>query len=180
MTTQTITAYLADGRHVEVPESVARDWAHETQDLTTTDCLADWYLQDGENDDEITGVAEDDPRCDHDRSSGDVIVTNASQANGYDKTRPIASTRVCPTRTCILDALAWVERTTGEHGVWIGDDRRQHVNPPAPTLVAGSKTTGLSVESEEFSAAWSAATEAEIDLITDYAELVLGPVDTLT
>lgn len=136
MADNTTTAHLSDGRYVEVPYFAARDWAREAATLSTTLSLAEWYTQDDENEDEIQGEAEDFPRCDHrEETTERVRVTNASQALAFDTSRQIASTLVCGERACILDALAWVERATGEHGVWVDDDGRAHVNPPMPGVV---------------------------------------------
>lgn len=120
------TAYLSDGRHIDVPTQDARDWALEASMLDTTISLADWYTDQGdEHQDELQGKAADDPRCDHLYGAEPTIelarvrVVNASQAGDYDPDRSHASTWVCGARVCVLDALAWVERTTGEAAVWV-------------------------------------------------------------
>lgn len=54
----------------------------------------------------------DEPRCDH--MPGFVhMVTNQPQ-EVYDKSRGLRSVWVCGERACVLDAMAWVERGTGE------------------------------------------------------------------
>ncbi|MCI4659691.1 hypothetical protein [Cryobacterium zhongshanensis] len=125
MSTST-TAYLPDGRHVDVPEQAARDWARDAGQLDTTIGLADWYTDQGDdNQDEIHGTADDEPRCQHlyeDEPKTNLTrirVVNASQSDAYDPDCAMASTWVCGARTCILDAMAWVERATGERAVWL-------------------------------------------------------------
>jgi hypothetical protein len=125
MSTST-TAYLPDGRHVDVPAQAARDWAQEAAQLDTTIGLADWYTGQGDdNQDEIHGTADDEPRCQHlyedepKTNLARVRVVNPSQAGGFDPDRSMASTWVCGARTCILDAMTWVERATGERAVWL-------------------------------------------------------------
>lgn len=56
----------------------------------------------------------DNPRCE--RNSLDVIVTNQPEA--FDKTRSHRSTWVCSKPECVLDAMAWVTRGTGEKAWW--------------------------------------------------------------
>ena len=51
------------------------------------------------------------------------IVTN--QPDGYDKSRGHASTEVCGSPSCRADAIAWVWRKTGEHGVYVSDKKRK-------------------------------------------------------
>lgn len=140
--TGTTTAHLSDGRRVEVPRPAAAEWAIAAADLETTLSLGDWYTQEGETrTDEILGSPTDEPedwtRCDHYLDGAPrVRVTNASQAAAYDPTRVHAAATVCTERACILDGLAWVERQTGEHGVWIGDDLTVRIDPPPPVSVA--------------------------------------------
>jgi hypothetical protein len=139
MSETTITAYLPDGRHIDVPKSDAQDWSSEAADLDTTLGLADWYTEQGdERHDEIHGVAADDPRCEHLHSGPDgttpvnlkrIIVVNKSQAGKYDPALPHAAASVCDARSCILDAMAWVERAAGERAVWIDDARIVHELP---------------------------------------------------
>ncbi len=125
----TTTATLSDGRRVDVPRAAVADWAIAAADGDTTLSLADWYTQEGEaRVDEIYGDrapehTDEWPKCQHiyDEPTR-VRVTNASQVGAYDPTRPHVSSVVCGRRACILDALAWVERQTGEQGMWIGDD----------------------------------------------------------
>lgn len=117
----TTTAYLADGRQVDVPEDAVLDWRQEARNGYTNRGLADWYTEDGEeNLDAIHGTAVDDTRCDHDETSHRII--NESQIGAYDKDKPSAMTRVCHRRACILDAMAWVERNSGESAAWAGPD----------------------------------------------------------
>lgn len=114
---KTTTAYFADGRHVDVPDYAVRDWQQAVRDDLTTDGLTAWYTEHGEeNTDEIQGSATDDPRCDHDEQSH--RITNESQTGEYRKGKPCRMARVCHRRACILDALAWVERGTGERAAW--------------------------------------------------------------
>lgn len=127
---RTVTAYLSDGRHIDVPHTAAKDWALEAAELDTTIGLADWYTDQGdERQDEIQGTIDDSPRCDH-QHRGDGIetvrVVNASQAGDYDRTLPHASAWVCTNRACILDALAWVERATGEPAIWLDQAGVKH------------------------------------------------------
>lgn len=114
--TATTTAYLPDGRYVEVPEDSARDWRYEVNNGDTQRSLADWYLAYDENADEIKGEADDDARCEHEERSH--RVTNQSQTGEYRDDKPISSVRICSRRACILDAMAWVERGTGEPAAW--------------------------------------------------------------
>lgn len=61
----------------------------------------------------------DEPKCNHHLS--EVIVTN--QPGKYDSTRSHASTWVCASPACVLDAMAYVMRFTGEKAWWrIGVD----------------------------------------------------------
>ena len=54
----------------------------------------------------------DEPRCNH--TPGFIhMVTNQPQ-EVFDKSRGIRSVWVCGQRACVLDAMAWVERGTGE------------------------------------------------------------------
>jgi hypothetical protein len=52
--------------------------------------------------------------CDHHASA--VIVTN--QPGAYVSTRSHRSTWVCDRPECVLDAMAWVRRGTGEKPWW--------------------------------------------------------------
>ena len=63
---------------------------------------------------------QDEAKCNHpDRMQ--VIVTN--QPDAYDKTRSHASTWVCADPACVVDAMGWVMRFTGEKAWWrIGVD----------------------------------------------------------
>lgn len=114
------TAFLDDGRSVDVPASSVIDWQYETRNLDTTVGLAAWYTQHGEeNTDENQGSADDDTRCDHDELTH--RIANESQTeNSVDKDKPLMMARVCHRRPCILDAMAWVERGTGERAAWAG------------------------------------------------------------
>lgn len=115
--TETTTGYLADGRTVPVPEDAVKDWKYEIENGDTTLGLGDWYTDCGdENMDQVEGSPDDHPRCGHE--GREVRVTNASQKDEYDQGRPHASAWVCRERACVLDAMAWVERATGEHAVW--------------------------------------------------------------
>ena len=143
---EVVTAYLSDGRYVEVPKNYAEDWALEASQLDVTSSLGDWWTRRAEEsadeDDapeiEIRGQPFDNPRCDHEHDDGSAIVVNASQATSYVKGLPHAQTRTCLRRPCILDAMAWVERVTGEHAVWIDDDNEQpRADPPAPNDLKG-------------------------------------------
>jgi hypothetical protein len=134
MSTST-TAYLDDGRHVDVPASAVRDWQYEVQNLDTTLGLADWYTDQGEeNTDEIQGSADDDTRCYHDELSH--RVTNESQTGEFRKDKPCAMVRVCHRRACILDAMAWVERSTGERAAWAAPHQGFSFEMPAPDAAA--------------------------------------------
>lgn len=111
------TGYLADGRTVPVPADAVKDWKYEVENGDTVLSLGDWYTDCGdENMDAVEGSPDDSTRCDHEDRR--VRVTNASQKDDYDRSLPHASAWVCPERTCVLDAMAWVERATGEHAVW--------------------------------------------------------------
>lgn len=117
--TATTTAYLHDGRYVEVPEESVDAWRGEVRSHDTKLGLADWYTDQGdENQDEIKGHADDDTRCDHEERTH--RVTNESQTGEYQKDKPFAAARVCHRRACILDGMAWVERSTGETAAWAG------------------------------------------------------------
>ncbi|MGY4541150.1 hypothetical protein ACVWY0_001059 [Arthrobacter sp. UYNi723] len=126
------TAYLDDGRHVDVPASAVMDWQYEVRDLNTTLGLADWYTEQGDqHQDEIQGSADDDTRCDHDEYSHRVV--NESQTgDGIAKDKPLTMTRVCHRRPCILDAMAWVERNTGERAAWAAPQQSFSFEIPAP------------------------------------------------
>jgi predicted RNA-binding protein YlxR (DUF448 family) len=63
----------------------------------------------------------DDPRCDH----TDLIHIVTNQPDGYDKDRSLRSAWICGQRACVLDAMAWVERGTGE---------KASVKPPHPEV----------------------------------------------
>ncbi len=52
--------------------------------------------------------------CDHNNS--EVMVTN--QPDAYDSTRSHRSVWVCGRPECVLDAMAWVRRGTGEKPWW--------------------------------------------------------------
>lgn len=52
--------------------------------------------------------------CDH--RTSEVIVTN--QPEKYDKSRSHRSCWVCARPECVLDAMAWVSRGTGEKPWW--------------------------------------------------------------
>lgn len=138
---KTTTAYLADGRHVDVPKDAVRDWQYEVRNGDTTDSLAAWYTEDGdEHQDEIQGTADDNPRCDHDETSHRIV--NESQTGDYDKDKPMRMARVCHRRACILDALAWVERGTGEPAAWAAPhqeysfDVPKNIPAPGPVVPA--------------------------------------------
>jgi hypothetical protein len=57
--------------------------------------------------------------CDHPRAG---IVTN--QPDGYDPNRNHAAASVCASPTCRARALAWVQQTAGEPGVYLSDTRK--------------------------------------------------------
>lgn len=123
--TSTTTGYLADGRRIEVPRSAVKDWRYEVENGDTVLGLGDWYTDCGEeNLDMIEGEADDYPRCNHtedddaDHPLNRVRVTNASQTGAYNPERPHASSWVCGRRACVLDAMAHVERFTGEQALW--------------------------------------------------------------
>lgn len=174
----TTTAHLSDGRFVDVPDLEARAWAREAASLSTTDGLADWFLSEDENVEMIQGAAEDFPRCDHRPRSYRVV--NASQASAYDRDRPHAASSVCESRACLLDALAWVERTTGEHGVWIDADDKVHVTPPAPLIASDTAGEAFAIVGDEFTAMWGSVGPEQIEILTNYAESLLGAPDTMT
>jgi hypothetical protein len=125
----TTTAYLADGRHIEVPSRAVRDWQDDVHNGGTTDGLADWYTDGGdENQDEIQGSADHGTSCDHDELSHRIV--NESQTGAYDKDKPIRMARVCHRRACILDAMAWVERGTSESAAWAGRHQEYRFDVP--------------------------------------------------
>lgn len=184
---ETITAYLSDGRYVEVPKTYAEDWALEASELYVKSGLGDWWVarhdDAGPEDDlpavEILGSIDDSPRCTHTDAAVAVIVTNASQASSYDSTKPHASTRVCGRRACILDALAWAERITSETGVWLDESGRAHLDAPRADLEPerelplgpeaaraamgseGFATFDVTIDKHDFLRAVAEATEAE-------------------
>lgn len=123
--------------------------------------------------------AEDWPRCDH-RDVPSVRLTNASQVAGYNRDLPHVAATTCTERACIMDALAWIERSVGEHGVWIDANGKAHITPPAPALASASPAETFALEGDEFTASWTSVTPEQIDLLTDYAETLLGAPDTLT
>lgn len=119
MTESMTTAYFADGRHIDVPEDSAYDWRDDVRNENTTLGLADWYTDNGqENLDDIKGDADPDTLCNHDEFSH--IIVNESQTGPLTKDKPMRMIRVCHRRPCILDAMAWVERGTGEPAAWAG------------------------------------------------------------
>lgn len=61
-------------------------------------------------------TAADDPRCAH-KDRFKVMVTNQIQKD-YDKDRGLRSVWVCDDPACVLDAMAWVQRGTGEQAWW--------------------------------------------------------------
>ena len=128
MSTST-TAYLHDGRHIEVPEESVEAWRDEVRSHDTKLGLADWYTDQGdEHLDEIQGHADDDTRCDHGERTH--RVANESQTGEYQKDKPYAAARVCHRRSCVLDALAWVERLTGEAAAWAGPHQDYRFDVP--------------------------------------------------
>lgn len=110
------TAYLWDGRHVDVPSAYVIDWQWAVANGDTNLGLADWYTDHGdERQDEIQGEVTDESRCTHGSS---VYVMNESQnPRALNSSKPLASTSVCNRRACVLDAMAWVERQVGEAAV---------------------------------------------------------------
>lgn len=70
----------------------------------------------------ISPESDDWNRCSEDDHYPDLdtalTVTNISQKDGLVKDKPHVLVTVCPKRACLLDAMAWVERTTGEQAVW--------------------------------------------------------------
>ncbi|MFJ2662535.1 hypothetical protein [Arthrobacter koreensis] len=134
--TSSTTAYLADGRHIDVPDDYVEDWRDEVRNETTTLGLADWYTNQGDDhQDEIEGEADDDTRCDHEERTH--RVTNESQTGGYQKDKPLGSARICHRRSCILDAMAWVERGTGEAAAWAGPHQEFRFDVPREIIPAG-------------------------------------------
>lgn len=122
--TDTVTAHLADGRTIAVPTSDETDWKYEVRNGDTRLGLAEWFIAQGEDCDEdreelIEGEIEDTARCEHSHTVH--RVTNITQTGEYLSHRPHASVWVCKRRHCTLDAMAWVERTTGEASVWTAD-----------------------------------------------------------
>lgn len=169
--TDKITAYLWDGRSVDVPRTAYEDWKYEAGQGDTHLGLGDWYTKSGdEHRDEIEGKPDDDPRCDHGNEGDSVVVTNWSQADAFDSSRSHASARVCGQRACVLDAMAWVERSTGEHAVWIRDadpEKTQHATAP----LHARQTPGLPLGRE---------TAAALVLDEGYASLLLEvPIDEM-
>lgn len=65
---------------------------------------------------------DDFPRCDH-KPGFKHLVSN--QSDEYDKDRGLCMAWVCEERACVLDAMAWVERHTGEKAT---------VRPPHPEI----------------------------------------------
>ncbi|MET3172928.1 UNVERIFIED_ORG: hypothetical protein ABIB52_000756 [Arthrobacter sp. UYCu721] len=145
------TAHLDDGRYVDVPANAVSDWQYEVQNLDTTFGLAAWYTEHGdENTDEIQGTVDDDTRCDHDELTH--RVTNESQIGEYRKDKPCCMARVCHRRACILDALAWVERNTGERAAWAAPHQNfsfdvprniPEPEPAKPPVSSGSQLTAV-------------------------------------
>lgn len=120
------TAHLFDGRWVDVPHASVQDWQYEVSNGDTTLSLADWYTEHGEqNTEEIHGSIEFAPRCSDFPGEGHDQhvrrVTNASQTGPMQFGSPHASAWVCGRKSCLLDALAWVELTTGEKAQWTED-----------------------------------------------------------
>lgn len=143
------TGYLADGRTVPVPADAVKDWKYEVENGDTVLGLGDWYTDCGdENMEAVEGSPDDSTRCDHEGRS--VRVTNASQKGDYDRSLPHASTWVCTERACVLDAMAWVERATGEHAVWIDDaDAEKVAHATAPLHLRQTEGLPLNREAAE-------------------------------
>jgi len=145
------TAFLADGRHIEVPADAVYDWRQEVRNGDTNRGLADWYTEDGEeHQDEIQGSADHGTQCDHDELSHRIV--NESQTGPYNKDKLMRMARVCHRRACILDAMAWVERGTGEPAVWAGPGQEYRADvpreipaaqPPAQAANQGSRLTAV-------------------------------------
>lgn len=55
----------------------------------------------------------DDPKCTHGGTEEDTHRVS-NQPDTFDADRPLRSVWVCARRACLYDALAWVERGTGE------------------------------------------------------------------
>lgn len=131
------TAHLDDGRYVEIPADAVRDWQYEAHNLNTQLGLAAWYLSDEENEDKVKGEAEDDARCDHEERSH--RVTNQSQTGEYQDDKPMSSVRVCGRRACVLDALAFVERGTGEPAAWQAPHQGFRFDVPEDIMAATTR-----------------------------------------
>jgi hypothetical protein len=144
MSTST-TAYFEDGRHVDVPHNSVIDWKYAVANDDDTNGLADWYTDGGdENLDEIQGTANDDPRC---QNEGSIVrVVNATQAAVYTPGLPHASAWTCGKRACVLDAMAWVERATGDTAVWLSADEQVHTVPPRTDFGATAPEYPLNAE----------------------------------
>lgn len=137
------TAYLADGRSIDVPNDDAEDWRYEVRDESTTLGLADWYTNQGDDHlDEIKGQADDDTRCEHEELSHRVFSESELGPNPSQTGR---MARVCHRRGCILDAMAWVERGRGGPAAWAapGDEEFSFEVPkaiPLPTPEHNART----------------------------------------
>lgn len=112
------TAYLDNGQYVEVPEGYLTNWRSEVENGNTVHGLAQWYAFDPDSDEpldavEILGEPEDQVRCDH-HAAQTIRATNESQTRGFDSSLPHASVWICSSRPCLIDAAAWIERSTGE------------------------------------------------------------------
>lgn len=155
-TKDTTTAWMHDGRKVEVPEIDVTAWQYEVADRSTHAGLADWYTQGGdEHLEAISGEPEDGARCaiDHVRT---VRVVNAAQAEQFSFDAPHASVRVCAERACVLDAMAYIQRCVpDDRPVWTADPEGSgqrpvfHDRAPLPEerlLIRAGVQTPLSVE----------------------------------
>ncbi len=137
-TSSETVAFLSDGRHVQIPDSAVQDWKYAVTNDDTTLGLGDWYTDLGEeHTDEIRGEVSREPFCTptspcKNVSVRSVRVTNESQVHQFTPGATHASVWVCRQRSCILDAMSWVERSTGERAVWLelGGIEVHHELPP--------------------------------------------------
>lgn len=125
---------LHEGDHPLCPNcgSEQTDVIEDLLDIEPTtaechDCGHEWTDEKQKSDDD-----DDFPRCEHKPTA--IEVRNLSQIPSLSSTLPMAMSLVCSQRCCILDAMAWAERTTGERAMWRlkseNSDQTWHAVPP--------------------------------------------------
>ena len=71
----------------------------------------------------MSKTVHDDPACDHLEMQR--RVTNLPDGEDFRSRPAHRSVWVCDSRPCVLDAMAWVERGTGDTAIIYDDNRRE-------------------------------------------------------